>query len=64
MRRYLGILTISVFAVLFFTGCNTTYPGYIGFATWEFNFPNKQPVYPLTNVSDFEAQRSTRNYNK
>ncbi|MDD4280484.1 MAG: hypothetical protein PHX74_12210 [Candidatus Sumerlaeales bacterium] len=43
-----GLLMMTAFGL---SGCNTTFPGTLGFATWEFQFSHKKPVYPLKDIS-------------
>lgn len=44
-RIFIIIITIA-FGILF-TGCNTTFPGRLGLATWEFQYNQKKPKYQL-----------------
>lgn len=47
-RRIL-LLAIGV-AGLTLSGCNTTYPGSLGFATWEFQRSHIKPAYEIDAV--------------
>lgn len=50
MARIL-IIIITITTGVLFTGCNTTFPGRLGLATWEFQFNQKKPKYQLDEVA-------------